>query len=128
MYANPWWVRGLKAGYMMGPEEMRDRKGHCPMMVTVDMKVRKPGEEEDEEQESDEGGVSYPPPVRWPEEGDDGRCQQWVQQVHVEMRRGSHAHGAVRKAATVFGFGRQVGELQTEPKLQQLVAKPGKRQ
>ena len=53
MYAKPWWVRGVKAGYMMRPEEMRDRKGHCPMMVTVDVKVEEPGEEENEEQESD---------------------------------------------------------------------------
>ena len=83
MYANPPWVRGLKAGYMMGPEEMRYMKGHCPMKVTVDVKVGEPGKGEDEEQESDEEGVSYPPTVRWPEKGDDGRCQQWVQQVHV---------------------------------------------
>ena len=47
MYADPRWVRGVTAGYMAGTPEMRDRKGHCPMMVTVDAKVGEPGEEEE---------------------------------------------------------------------------------
>ena len=39
VYANSKWVRGVTGGYMVGSEEIRDRKGHCPMMVTVDVKV-----------------------------------------------------------------------------------------
>ena len=39
VYADPSWVKRVTAGYMVGPEEMQDRKGHCPMMVTVDVKV-----------------------------------------------------------------------------------------
>ena len=30
VYADPSWVKGVTAGYMVGPEEMQDRKGHCP--------------------------------------------------------------------------------------------------
>ena len=44
---------GVTAGYMVGPEEMGDRKGLCPMMVTVEVKVGEPVEDEDEERESD---------------------------------------------------------------------------
>ena len=73
VYANPRWVRGVTAGYMVGPEEMRDRKGHCPMMVSVEVKVGEPGEEDDEEQDSDEEGVSLLLAVRWAEEGDHNR-------------------------------------------------------
>ena len=43
VYADPSWFKGVTAGYMVGPEEMQDRKGHCPMMVTVDVKVGEPG-------------------------------------------------------------------------------------
>ena len=122
MYADPRSVRGVTAGYVVGPQEMRDGKVHCPMILTVDVKVGQPGEEEEEEQESDEEGVSLPLPVRWPEEEDDDRWQQWVQQQHVEMRRVSHAHQDIRKAASVCGFSRAIWESQTQPKLQQLVA------
>ena len=38
VYADPWRVKGVKAGYMVGQDKMQDRKGHCPMMVTVDMR------------------------------------------------------------------------------------------
>ena len=85
MYADPRWVWGGTAGYRVGPDKMQDRKGHCPMMVMVDVKVREPGDEEEEEQGSDEEGVNLPPPVRWRDKGDD-RWQQWVQQVHVQKR------------------------------------------
>ena len=128
MYANPLLVRGVTLGYMVGPEEMRDRKGHCQMMVTVDVKLGEPGEEDDEQQESDEEAVSLPPPVQCPEEGDDNRWQQWVQQVHVQMRRGGHAHRGMRKAANVCGFSRPMGNSQPQPKRQQLVANLRKRQ
>ena len=50
LYADPRWVRGIKAGYMVRPDQMQHRKGHCPMMVTVDVKVGEPGDEEEEEQ------------------------------------------------------------------------------
>ena len=127
MCANPRPVRWVTAGYMVGPEEMRDGQGHCPMMVTVDVKVGEPKEEDDEEQESDEEGVSLQPPVRGPEEGDNNRWQQWVQQVHVKMKRTSHAHRVMKRAANMCGFSRPVGASQTQPKLQQLVAKLRKR-
>ena len=123
MYADPRWVRGQTARYIVGPEEMQDRKGHCPIMVTREMKVAEPGENQDEEQELHEEGVSLPTPVRWPEEGVDGKWLQWVQQVHVERRRRSHVHRTMRKAPKVCGFSRPVGGIQTQPKLQQLVAK-----
>ena len=71
VYADPSWVKGVTAGYMVGPEEMEDRKGHCPMMVTVDVKVGETGDEEEDEQGSEEEGVSLPPMVKWPEEGDE---------------------------------------------------------
>ena len=32
-YPDPRWVKGVTAGYMVGPDKMQDRKGHCPMMV-----------------------------------------------------------------------------------------------
>ena len=67
-------------------------------------------------------------PVRLPKEEDNGKWQQWVQQVHVEMRQVSHAHQAMRKAANVCGFSRPVGATQTQQKLHQLVAKLRKRQ
>ena len=85
------------------------------MMVTVEVKVGGPGDHEDEEHESDEEGVSLPTPVKWPEEDDDDKWQRWLQQVHVEMRRGSHTHPATRKAANVCGFSMAVGEAQTQP-------------
>ena len=72
---------------MVGPDKMQDMKGHCPMMLTVDVKVGEPGDDEEDEQESKEQGVIVPPRVQWPEEGDE-RSQQWGQQVQVEMRRG----------------------------------------
>ena len=71
VYADPSWVKGVTAGYIVGPEEMQDRKGHCPMMVTVDVKVREPRDQQEDEQGSDEEGVSLPPMVKWPEEGDE---------------------------------------------------------
>ena len=121
VYADPRWVKGVAAGYMVGPDEMQDRKGHCPMMVTVDLKVGEPGDDEEDEQGWDEEGVSLPPRVKWPEEGDD-RCQQWGQQVHIKTRRGSHVHQAMRSAARVCGFNRQEGESQAHLKLQLLVS------
>ena len=127
VYGDPRWVKGVTAGYMVVPDEMQDRKGHCPMMVTVDMKGGEPGDEEEEEQGSDEEGVNLPPPMKLPDEGDD-RWQQWVQQVHVEMRQGSHVHQSMRGAANVCGFSRQAGEAQAQHKLQQLVATLIKRQ
>ena len=127
MYGDPRWVKGVTAWYMVVPDEMQDRKGHCPMMVTVDVKAGEPGDDEEDEQGSDEEGVSLPPRVKWPEEGDE-RWQQWGQQVHVEMRRGSHVHQAMRSAARVCGFNRQEGESQAQPKLQRLVATLRKRQ
>ena len=45
------------------------------MMVTVDVKVGEPGDEEQEQQVSDKEGLNLPPPVRWPDEGD-ARWQQ----------------------------------------------------
>ena len=50
VYADPRWVKGVTAGYMVGPDEMQDRKGHCPMIVTVDVKVGEPGDDEEDEQ------------------------------------------------------------------------------
>ena len=64
VYADPRWVKGVTAGYMVGPDEMQDGKGHCPLMVTVDVMVGEPGDEEQEKQGSDEEGVNLPPPVR----------------------------------------------------------------
>ena len=46
---------------MVGADKMQDRKGHCPMMVTVDVKVEEPGHEEEDEQGSEEEGVNLPP-------------------------------------------------------------------
>ena len=71
VYADPRWVKGVTAGYMVGPDEMQDRKGHCPMMMTVDVKVGEPGDDEEDEQGSEEEGASLPPMVKWPEEGDE---------------------------------------------------------
>ena len=127
VYADPSWVKGVTAGYMVGPEEMQDRKGHCPMMVTVDVKVGEPGDEQEDEQGSDEEGVSLPPMVKLPEEGGE-RWQQWGQQVHAEMRQGKHVHQAMRRAARIFGFGKQGGESQAQTKLQRLVTTLRKRQ
>ena len=50
VYADPRSVKGVTAGYMVGPDEMQVRKGHWPMMVTVDVKMGEPGDEEEEEQ------------------------------------------------------------------------------
>ena len=127
VYADPRWVKGVTAGYMVGPEEMQDRKGHCPMMVTADVKVGEPGDDEEDEQGSEEDGVSLPPRVKWPEEGDE-RWQQWGQRVHVEMRKRSHVHQAMRSAARICGFDKQGGKSQAQPKLQRLVAILRKRQ
>ena len=127
VYADPSWVKGVTAGYMVGPEEMQDRKGHCPMMVTVDVKVGQPRDEQEDEQGSDEEGVSLPPMAKWPEEGDE-RWQQWGQRVHAEMRQGNHVHQAMRRAARICEFTKQGGESQAQPKLQMLVATLRKRQ
>ena len=97
------------------------------MMVTVDMKAGEPGDEGEDEQGSEEERVSLPPRVPWPEERDE-RWQQWGQQVHVEMRQGSHMHQAMRSSARVCGFNIQEGESQAQPKLQRLVATLRKRQ
>ena len=67
------------------------------------------------------------PRVRWPGEGGE-RWQQWGQQVHVKMRRGSRVYQAMRSAARVCGFNRQEGESQAQPKLQRLVATLRKQQ
>ena len=127
VYVDPSLVKGVTAGYMVGPEEMQDRKGHCPMMVTVDVKVGEPGDEQEDEQGSDEEGVSLPPMVRWPEEGEE-RWQQWGQRVHTEMRQGKHVHQPMRRAARICGLTKQGGESQAQPKLQRLVATLRKRQ
>ena len=127
MYADPSWVKGVTAGYMVGLEEMQDRKGHCPMMVTVNVKVGEHGDDQEDEQGSDEEGVSLPPMVKWSEEGDE-RWQQWGQQVHAEMRRGNHVHQAMRRAARICGFTKQGGESQAQFKLQRLVTTLRKRQ
>ena len=127
MYADPSWVKGVTAGYMVGAEEMQDRKGHCPMMVTVDVKLGEPGDEQEDEQGSDEEGVSLPPVVKWPEEEDE-RWQQLGQRVHAEMRQGKHVHQAMRRAARICGFTKQGGESQAQPKLQRLVPTLRKRQ
>ena len=127
VYTDPRWVKVVTAGYMVGPDKMQDRKGHSPMIVTVDVKVGEPGDDEEDEQASEEEGVSLLPWVRWLEEGDESR-QQWGQQVHVEMRRGSHVHQAMRSAARVCGLNSQKGESQAQPKLQRLVATLRKRQ
>ena len=117
----------VTAGYMVGPKEMQDRKGHCPMMVTVDVKVGELGDEQEDEQGSDEEGVSLPPMVKWPGEGDE-RWQQWGQRVRAEMRQGKQVHQATRRAAQICGFTKQGGESQAQPKLQRLVATLRKRQ
>ena len=127
VYADPRWVKGVTAGYMVGPDDMQYRKGHCPMMVTVDVKVGEPGDDEEDEQGSDEEGVSLLPRVEWPEEGDE-RWQQWGQRVQVEMRRVKHVHQAMRSAARVCGFNSQEVEVQAQSKLQRLVATLRKRQ
>ena len=44
--ADPRCVRGLTAEYMVGLEEMQDKKGRCPMMVTVEVRVERPGDDE----------------------------------------------------------------------------------
>ena len=126
VYADPSWVKGVTAGYMVGPEEMQDRKGHWPMMVTVDVKVGEPGDNQEDEQGSAEEGVSLPSMVKWPEEGDE-RWQQWGQRVHAEMRQGNHVHQAMRRAARICGFTKQGGQSQAQPKLQRLVATLRKR-
>ena len=48
VYADPRWVKAMTAGYMVEPDEMQDRKGHCPLMVTLDVKVGEPGDEEED--------------------------------------------------------------------------------
>ena len=119
VYADPSWVKGVTAGYMVGPEEMQDRKGHCPMMVTVHVKVGEPVDKQEDEQGWDKDGVSLPPMVKWPEEGDEW-WQQWGQRVHAEMRQGKQVHQAMRRAARICGFTKQGGESQAQPKLQRL--------
>ena len=49
-YVDPRWVKGVTPGYMVGSDKMKDRRGHCPMMVTVDVKVGDPVDEEEDEQ------------------------------------------------------------------------------
>ena len=127
VYADPSWVKGVTAGYIVGPEEMQDRKGHCPMMLTVEVKVGEPGNEQEDEQGLDEEGVSLPSMVKWLEEGDE-RWQQWGQRVHAEMRQGKHVHQAMRRAERICGFTKQRGVLQAQLKLQRLVATLRKRQ
>ena len=127
VYADPRWVKGVNAGYMVAPDKMQHRKGHCPMMLTVDVKVGEPGDDEEDEQGLEEEGGSLPPRVQWLEEGDE-RWKQCGQQVHVEMRWGSHVHQAMRTAARVCGSNRQVEESQAQLKLQQLIATRRKRQ
>ena len=127
VYADFSWVKGVTVGYMVGPEELQDRKGHCPMMATVDAKMGEPGDDQEDEQGSDEEGVSLPPMVKWPEERDE-RWQQWGQRVHAEMRQGNHVHQAMRRAARICGLTKQGGESQAQPKLQRLVATLRKRQ
>ena len=39
VYADQRWVKGVTARYMVWPDEMQERKGQCPMMVKVDVKV-----------------------------------------------------------------------------------------
>ena len=107
VYADPSWVKGMTAG------EMQDRKGHCPIMVTVDVKVGEPGDEQEDEQGSDE---------------EDERWQESGQRVRAEMRQGKHVHQAMRRAARICGFTKQGGESQAQPKLQRLVATLRKRQ
>ena len=114
VYTDPRWVKGVTAGYMVGPDKMQDSKGHCSMMVTVDVKVGEPGDKEEDEQGSEEEGVKLPPLVRWPEEGDE-RWQQWEQQVHVKMWRGSNVYQAMRRAAWVCGFNRRGGGRRHSP-------------
>ena len=128
LYADPKWARGVTAGYMVGPKERQDMKRHCPMMLNMKVKVGEPGDNQDEEHKSNEEGFNLPSPVKWPEEEDYGKWRQQVQHIHVEMRRRSHDNRAMTKAATVCRFSRAVGEAQTHPKLQQLVAKLKKRQ
>ena len=127
VYADPSWVKGVTAGYMVGQEEMQDMKGHCPMMVTVDVKVGERGDDEEDGQGSDQEGVSLPPTVKWPEEGDE-RWQQWGQRPHAEKRQGSNVHQDMRRAARICGFTKQGGESQAQPKLQRLVATLRRRQ
>ena len=114
VYADPRWVRGMTARYMVESEEMLDKKGHCPMMVTVEVKGWEPGEDRDQEQESDEEGFDLPTPPGWPREEEYDKWQQWVQQVHVEMRRRSHAHPAMIKAVNMCGFSRPVEERKNQ--------------
>ena len=114
VYADPSCVKGVTTGYMVEQEEMQDRKGHCPVMVTVDVKVGEPGDDEEDEQGSDEEGVSLPPMVKWPEEGDKS-WQQWGQRVHAEMRQGIHVHQAITRAARICGFTKPRGSLRHSP-------------
>ena len=114
VYADPAWVKGVTAGYMVGPEEMQDKKGHCPMMVTVDVNVGEPGDDQEDEQASDEEGLCLLPRVKWLEEGDEG-WQQWGQRVHVQMRKRSHMHQAMRSAARVCGVNKQMGNRRHTP-------------
>ena len=115
MYANRRWVLGVMAGYMVGPEEMRDWKGNCPMIVTLDVKIGEQGEDDNEGQGSDEGGVNLPPRVQWPEEGDDDRCQQPVQQVQVKMRRGATRIRRTGEQQTCVDTARRWGSRKTSP-------------
>ena len=64
VYADPRWIKGVTAGHMVGRDEMQDRKGHCPLMVTVHVKLGEPGDEEGNGQQSDKKGVNLPPLVQ----------------------------------------------------------------
>ena len=92
VYADPRWVRGVTAGYMVGPEEMRQTKGYCSTMVTVEVNLGVPREDEDEEQESDEEGVGLPMLVRWPEEEEDDNFKQWFHSTWSDdqLRKDTH--------------------------------------
>ena len=47
VYADPRWFWGLTTGYMAGVEAMRDKEVHCPMIVTVEVKVGDPVDDKD---------------------------------------------------------------------------------
>ena len=72
VYANPKWRQGVAAGHMVREEEMRNKKGHRPLMVTVDLS--KEGEAEGDMVEEDIA-VHLPPSMWWPTEGEHDRWQ-----------------------------------------------------
>ena len=48
VYSDCQWVCGVRVGYMVGPEEMQNKKGHCPMMVMVEVRVGGPGDNDED--------------------------------------------------------------------------------